>query len=171
METTSAKTPNANKQNADSKDYQQQVRKPGVEEKRLEIFIGKWNGKGKNKEGAQILAGAPVTTTESYEWLPGGFFLVYRGDMKYGEEHLHSIRAIGFDTKKKLYTINAFDSMGFNRLYEGNVQGNVWKFNGAFERVTFDIASDGNSMNVKWEITPDGSKWLPLCEFDAVKEY
>ena len=55
---------------------QQRPPKPGPEHKLLEIFIGKWMN-----EGATVAApGEPpvrITTSDVYEWMPGGFFVLH----------------------------------------------------------------------------------------------
>ena len=56
---------------------------PGPEHKRLEVFLGKWTGAGKSLASPYGPAG-PVSSTDTYEWLPGGFFMAHHWDVKQG---------------------------------------------------------------------------------------
>ena len=134
----------------------------------LDVIVGKWAGAGQNKSSAPQLAGAPVTTEASYEWLPGTFFLVYRGWLDFGQK-LEALRAIGYDASRQQYAMHAFDSMGFARVYYGSVSGNVWRFAGEYERVEIRVSSDAQSMTTNWERAEDGWNWQPLCEFTETK--
>ncbi len=49
---------------------------PGPEHKRLAVFLGKWNLEGQQYDGL-VGSAAKIVAVETYEWLPGGFFLVH----------------------------------------------------------------------------------------------
>jgi hypothetical protein len=136
--------------------------------KRLGVFVGKWTGEGQFKEGATGAENAPITTEETYEWLPGGFFLVFRGGLDFGDK-LEALRVIGYDTANKTYTMHAFDSTGFARVYQGNVRDNVWHFKGEAERVTMTLSDNDKVMEIYWERLEDGKQWVPLCEYKETK--
>jgi hypothetical protein len=53
--------------------------KPGPEVKRLGYFVGNWKEEGKST--AHGMAG-PVSSTQKWEWVSGGFFLVGHSDNK-----------------------------------------------------------------------------------------
>ena len=58
--------------------------KPSAAHKRLEAFIGTWHAEGTSYGGGgqdaadPRAAGVPWISDESYEWLPGGFFVLHR---------------------------------------------------------------------------------------------
>ena len=48
-----------------------------AEHELLNVFLGRWKVEGQNKEAAGVAPNMPVVGEESYEWLPGRFFVVY----------------------------------------------------------------------------------------------
>jgi hypothetical protein len=53
--------------------------KPGPEVKRLAYFVGNWKEEGKST--AHGMTG-PVSSTQKWEWVSGGFFIVGHSDNK-----------------------------------------------------------------------------------------
>ena len=63
---------------------------PTAAHKRLEVFIGDWHAEGTSYGEGQDAAdpraaGVPWTSDESYEWLPGNFFVLHRWEALAGE--------------------------------------------------------------------------------------
>lgn len=63
---------------------------PTAAHRRLEVFIGGWHAEGTSYDEGQDAAdprapGVPWTSDESYEWLPGKFFVLHRWDAMTGE--------------------------------------------------------------------------------------
>lgn len=139
----------------------------GPEHQRLGIFAGKWKGKGKILAGAPSEAGSDVTIEDSYEWMPGGFFLLHRGSMQSSAQTLTSIQIIGADAASNSFPSHQFDSLGFCRAYEGRLQGDTWKFTGRWERASLTFSENNDKLTARWERSEDGSAWLPLCEYTA----
>jgi hypothetical protein len=140
----------------------EQPPKRGPEHDRLEVFLGKWTAEGKLGDGAE------ATALDEYEWLPGGFFLLHRGVMRFGDKALESTQIISFDASIQKYRLNLFDNFGWARVYEGQVDGRIWKFTGARERLSIEL-QDEATMLVHWEQSDDGSTWRPLCDLKASK--
>lgn len=144
---------------------------PGVNEHELNLknlmpFVGRWKGDGIFLEGAGDSAGSQVVVTDTYEWLPGKFFLVDSNVLDYGSGKLQAHRVVGYDVATETHTINAFDNTGFAREYRGGrdvADQNNWHFSGEYERVTFNFSEDGTQLNTYWERMVDG-RWLPLCK-------
>ena len=62
------------------------------------------------------------------------------------------------------------DNLGFARTYRvTQPDENVWAFDGEWERARMVFGNDGRSLTIDWELTQDGSTWLPLCHLDATK--
>ena len=64
--------------------------KPTAAHRRLEVFIGDWHAEGTSYGDGQDAAdprasGVPWTSDESYEWLPGSFFVLHRWDAQLGK--------------------------------------------------------------------------------------
>lgn len=49
---------------------------------------------------------------DTYEWLPGGFFLIHRVDGRMGEAEVTAIEIIGFDASIQAYLTRSFDNQG-----------------------------------------------------------
>ena len=102
---------------------QQGPPKPGPEVKRLAYFVGDWKEVGKST--AHGMEG-PVSSTQRWEWVSGGFFLEGRSDNKSPAGNFKITAILGYDPETKMYTYNAFDSWGEQIVAKGNVNGDTW---------------------------------------------
>jgi hypothetical protein len=141
---------------------------PSAAHRRLDVFVGRWHGKGQSYADGQqaddpIASAVPWTSDESYEWLPGGFFLLHRWDAMAGKRAFQGTEILGYDVTPGRYFTRLFDSAGFHPEYRAEVAGNVWTFSEPQTRATVTVGHDGSSMNTDWEWKNGGSAWLPLC--------
>lgn len=85
---------------------------PSPAHERLQAYIGNWTYQGEVNE-TPLTPAAEWTGSHTFEWFPGGFFVVHRwkdtNDRGVVEE---GIEMIGYDSDKKLYTLHAFTSLG-----------------------------------------------------------
>jgi hypothetical protein len=140
--------------------------KPGAELQRLSAFVGTWNSEGQAQESPYGPAGK-VTAVDTFEWLPGSFFLSHKWDVKQGAAQIEGIEIIGFDGRNKAYTSRFFDSMGNSGTLRARVQGNAWTWTGDSdvagkplkERCTIVVVRADVYTN-KCEYSADGVKWL-----------
>src|SRR5215831_18091357 len=88
-----------------------QMPAPGPEHQRLAYFLGKWRGEGEMKPGP-FGPGGKFTESEDVEWMPGGFFLLIHSDEQTPMGNGKTLMILGYNSEKKVYTFNAFDSMG-----------------------------------------------------------
>ena len=95
-----------------------QPAKPGPDQKRLEVFLGKWTNQGEANASPYGPAGR-ITARETFEWLPGGFFMIHRADGRQGTIESKWIEIIGYDARKKIYTTHTFDNFGNSVLWQG----------------------------------------------------
>jgi hypothetical protein len=134
---------------------------------RLDVFVGNWQIDGRNGEGAPGAANARVTGQETYEWLPGRFFLVCRWDRRFADTQHTGIAVISHDESRDAYTAQFFDNLGYARTYDAAVRGRVMTLTGTWERASISVA--GGTMMTHWERTTDGVNWLPLCDLTGTK--
>jgi hypothetical protein len=87
------------------------------------LFCGQLERRGKST--AHGMAG-PVSSTQKWEWLPGGFFIVGHSDNKSPVGDFKIMAVLGYDPETKMYTYNAFDSWGEVITSKGNVSGDTW---------------------------------------------
>ena len=140
-----------------------------AEHHHLEAFVGRWRLEGRNGEGAPLAAGARVTGEERYDWLPGEFFLVTRWARYMGDADHRGIGVIGRDVTTGEFTVHSFDNLGYSRTYHADVQRGKITFTGKWERATMSVSDDGRTTTAHWEITTDGSTWLPLCDLEGTR--
>lgn len=144
-------------------------REPGAEHRKLDLFVGRWRVEGFNAGQAPDAPDTKVSGEESYEWLPGRFFLLTHFDRGFtgGGRHIGTgLIGVG---ERGTYASDSFDNLGYHRTYKLSVEDRVWTYSGGHERAQLTFAKDGKSFHVKWELSKDGKAWQPLCELDGTK--
>ena len=152
--------------------------KPGPEQKNLAYFAGSWILAGNIQPGAMGPgSGGKFNGTEHNEWMPGGFFLVShtQGSSPMGKESGMAI--FGYDSEKKVYTYNEFNSRGESVQATGTFDGKVWSWGN-------DMVMGGQAMKGRYILTPssptaytfkfdmsqDGGKtWTPVMDGSGKK--
>lgn len=142
--------------------------KPGPETRELEVFVGKWKIVGHNHDGAAQGPDTPVHGEETYQWLPGGFFICSRWTHRFGGGSHEGLSVLGFDQERHGLFAHNVDNLGFVRLYPLTVRGRTWSYNGTSERATQEFSSDSNSFAIHWEVRK-GPIWAPLCDLKGTR--
>jgi hypothetical protein len=143
--------------------------KLGPEHQRLSVFLGNWRTEGQTvaDRGAPSL---PIRSSDEYEWLPGGFFLVHFWDGQVGDADVHGIEIIGYDVTRGAYRTHFFDSDGHSGSEDLTVRDRTWTWVGrqvmgsAWHRCTSVVSEDGHSMQATHERSQDGTSWTPWME-------
>ena len=149
---------------------------PGPEQKKLDVFVGSWNGSGKVEATPMGKAG-PTTGTMTCSWYPGGFFLVCdsvdSGPM--GKIQSHSL--YGYHADKKQYIMFGVDSTGFGGPGTAKVEGSAWTFDSndtiGGKRVWFrTVVSLPSPKDLTWksEFSEDGKTWKLAGEGKMTKK-
>lgn len=146
-----------------------QLPKPGPELQRLNAFVGRWHAEGTSYADGQkaedpLASGVPWTSDESYEWLPGSFYMLHRWDAMAGERVFKGVEIMGYDEAQGGYFTHLFDNAGNHPTYDATVDGNVWTFAEAVTRAKASVSDDGDRIEFDWEWQNGGSDWLPLCK-------
>jgi hypothetical protein len=107
----------------------QEMPKPSLEHQSLGAFVGNWIFEGELKPGP-MGPGGKMTATNRIEWAPGKFFVQrsYQGKSPMGE--MQGLEILAYDGAKKIYTFNAFDSLGNMASGTMTVKGNTWTTTG-----------------------------------------
>lgn len=143
--------------------------------RKLDVFVGNWHAEGTSYgEGQRAddprASGVPWTSDESYEWLPGGFFLLHRWSAMTAQREFIGTEIIGYDEAEGGYFTRFFDNSGFHPEYGAAVDGNVWTFTEPQTRATVTVEDGGNRMRFEWQWrNGGGSDWLPLCDRIATR--
>ena len=101
---------------------QPQPPQPAAAYRRLNVFIGKWRATGASYADGQqaddpLASAVPWTSDETYEWLPGGFFLLHRFDAMAGKRVFKGTEIIGFEEARGGYFSRFFDNAGNHPEY------------------------------------------------------
>lgn len=142
--------------------------------KKLDVFIGKWHAEGQSYGDGQqknnpYASAVPWISDESYEWLPGNFFILHTWDAKLGDSVFIGTEIIGYDENEGGFFTRFFDNSGFHPDYKATVDGNVWKFTEPSSRAKVTVDDDKNKMTFNWEWRKQDNDWLPLCDRVAIR--
>lgn len=149
--------------------------KPGPELKKLDMFVGKWKQEGQAQVSPYGPAGK-LTSVDSYEWMPGGFFMTHHWDAVQAGVAIKGMEVIGYDAAKKVYTTRFFDNYGNSGWQTATVQGNTWTWTGDSEvggkpikeKCTVTVVSQ-DLVTAKCEYSTDGAKWLPNFDLKSTR--
>jgi Protein of unknown function (DUF1579) len=138
--------------------------RPGPEHKRLDAFVGTWKTEGEiraSPSGSAVM----IHATDTYEWLPGRFFLIHRWDAHMPDGNTKGIEIIGYDASSKTYPMHSFDSEGNFGIMRASVKGDIWSFAGESLRFKGGFRDGGNTFAGIWEQrSRDGLKWVPWMD-------
>lgn len=145
-----------------------QAPKPGPEQQRLGMFLGTWTQVGE-AQASPYGPAAKLASTDTYEWLPGGFFMLHRWEARQGAVEFKAMEVLGYDARKRVYTSHLFDNFGNSGSYTITPQGNTWTGAGDTEiggkllkeRWTAVFDKSATSFTAKADYSTDGVKWLP----------
>lgn len=138
--------------------------------RRLDAFVGSWTTVG-TAQASPLGPAGRLSTVESFEWLPGGFFLVHRWEGQLGSAEVNGLEVLGFDARTKVYTSRFFDQAGMTGTLRANPQGNAWSWAGdtdiggklVKQRCT-TILVNADTFTTRCEYSADGFKWLTMLE-------
>lgn len=129
----------------------------------LEPFIGEW--------GLEPTFSFPVpddvTGRVTFEWMPGGRFLVERWEVSLPEAP-DGIAIIGPNESGDGYVQHYFDSRGVARVYQMTFADGLWTLSRTTadfspldfsQRYSGRLSDDRNSIEGAWEICEDGETW------------
>jgi hypothetical protein len=139
---------------------------PGRPQDRLTSFLGRWRAEGYLGDGDRRVEAAAAL---DFEWVPGQYFLHQRSVLSSHRDRA-SISIFGFDESSQRYHMHLFDDRGHERLYEGLVQGDQWRFQGLDERVTYTFDPEGEQLVIRWERRME-SGWIDVCNLKATREH
>jgi hypothetical protein len=143
--------------------------------KYLDVFVGKWHAEGESYAEAQpgtaeVEGNAKWISDETFEWLPGGYFLLHRWDGRVGSREFTGIEIFGYDELTKQYFVHSYDNMGNRPAYVLVLEDNSWIFREPSTRATVKESIDGSTMTWNWQWKHPHGEWLPLCDRVATRQ-
>ena len=137
-------------------------------------FAGDWQLTGTAKVSPNSPSG-PYKSSQHGEWVGDGFLEIH--SVSHGPlGNVHGVRMLEYNAQDKIFTMNAYNSLGEHQLGSCKPEGATWvwnfaeKLNGvaASRRETMTLTSP-NSYNFKSEVQkPDGS-WAAIMEGTATR--
>jgi hypothetical protein len=140
----------------------------GPEHEALGVWVGRWINEGHmiDDDGSP---GQAITTSDVYEWAPGGFFLVHSAYGGIGEFDVGGTEIIGYDETSGAYTSHFFDSQGNVTVSSLVARGDTWTYQGATTRSTVEFGDGHRVQTVLHERTDDGTTYRPAMKVTLVK--
>ena len=133
-----------------------------VEYKQLSKFVGNWNTEGKIP-ATDTRPEVKILGTDTYEWLPGNFFVLHKWSAKTGNSSFIGTEIIGYDETKNEFFAYFFDNSGFHPIYKVTVENDTWNFSEPNTKAKV-IINNNDTITFHWLWKHDGSDWLPLCD-------
>jgi hypothetical protein len=134
---------------------------------RLDALVGTW-------DMTAVIQGAEMSGAScSFEWIEEGAFLVMHADAALPPELPPEFRdnwpypvvvVIGLDARTDTYSYAYADARPVHRVYTMSFDGTDWRIWGQagpefFQRFFGTVSDDGNRIDARWEISPDGESW------------
>jgi Protein of unknown function (DUF1579) len=142
----------------------------------LDVFVGRWETTGQQQESV-IGSAALITVSETFEWLPGEFFLVHRFEGRVGDNEAACLEIIGHDAASGSYPAHTFYNNGIQQEWHWSETEGVWTVTGDWKmagkpmqvRCTIFFSDGGNTMIGKWEYLNDEKIWETFWDVRATK--
>jgi hypothetical protein len=136
----------------------------------LDKFVGKWSTVGKIPV-SDTTPEIKISGTDTYEWLPGKFFLLHKVDVNVGDDKNKTFEIIGFDWQKYLYTMQYYDNKGNSGFMTANCNDGVWTFIGENLRFTDGFKNHDKVFSGIWEQSTDGENWTHLMDITMLRHF
>jgi hypothetical protein len=133
---------------------------------RLDALVGEW-------EIQAIVDGKTVSGGRTtFAWVEEGKFLVQHTDAQpegdvppewVTNSPFPTTTMMGLDDTSETFTMLYADARGVYRVYQMSLDGGIWQIwreaPGFHQRFTGTFSADGDTINARWEGSPDGSTW------------
>ena len=155
--------------------FLQQTPTPSPEHQKMGYFAGDWTLQGTLKISPNT-PGGPFTSTEHGEWVSGGFFLETHSSMHSVLGDVRGVRVLEYNPADKIYTYNAYNSLGEHVMATGHVVDNTWSWNSdaqlngviAKGRYTITVISP-TAYTFKYETPTPAGAWSTVMEGKATR--
>jgi hypothetical protein len=139
-------------------------RAPAVADARhqaLSVLIGKWINEGHTIATAEIPP-VPIRTSDTYEWAPGGFFVVHSAFGKIADTSVGGVEILGADGDA--YHSTFYDSFGNVHRSRVEIEGDVIRWIADRTRCTVTMADGGMTQIARHDSSADGVNWTASME-------
>jgi hypothetical protein len=130
---------------------------------RLDVLVGEWQMEAHWLEGGRA----------RFEWMEDGAFLVQHADAELPADSPEGLVAnwpfpittvIGLDDPSETFAYVYTDGRGVSRVYDMTLDEGEWKIWGRrkpdlLQRFLGTVSDDGQTIDGRWEQSPDGQDW------------
>jgi hypothetical protein len=130
---------------------------------RLDVLVGEW------QMDAHWLVGGRAR----FEWIEDGAFLVQHANAELPADPAEGLvenwpfpitTIIGLDDASETFAYVYTDARGVSRVYDMTLDEREWKISGRrkpdlFQRFLGRVSDDGQTIDSRWEQSPDGTNW------------
>jgi hypothetical protein len=149
---------------SDSTQAPQQSLAPDPALQRLEKLIGTWDMKGRTLDSDED----NITGWNTFEWLPGGFFLKSFGEIDFKGVKIQSLELIAYDPASGTFPASVYSNMSGTVLpYWWDIQGNTVTHRDKTSKYTGTFSEDGQTLSGGWRPN-ESEKQSPENAYDAV---
>lgn len=138
------------------------------EYEQLNKFVGKWNTAGKIRK-SDTTPEIKISGKDTYEWLPGEFFLLHKVDVFIGDDRNQTHEIIGYDEEKGKYTMQHYNNKGNSGFMTAACDNGIWVFLGETLRFTGEFKKGGKEFSGIWEQSTDGKNWIHFMDIKLAK--
>jgi len=140
-----------------------------TEHSQLNQFIGHWDTEGKILS-TETTPEVKIFGTDTYEWLPGEYFLLHKVNVFMGDEKNETYEVIGFNKLIGKYTMQHYDNKGNSGLMIATCENGIWTFLGEALKFTGGFKNHGKEFSGKWEKSSDENRWIHFMDIKLTKK-
>lgn len=137
--------------------------------RKLAFLVGTWETTG----SIRATGAAPAQTlraTDTYEWMPGEFFLIHHADAMMGGQRSRVMEVFGYDPAMKSFVSRSFDDQGKSEGFIIALKGRHWTIRGDHARFDGEIGKDFSSIEGTWELRGGDGGWAPWIDIRLEKK-
>lgn len=134
----------------------------------LNKFIGNWKTHGVilADDGPEI----EIVGTDSYEWLPGDYFLLHTADVLMGNERSQTHEIIGYDKNAGHYTMQYYNNRGESGNMIARLDRNQCTFESPALRFAGEFNEDGRVLSGNWQKPDENGVWVNFIKITLTKQ-
>jgi hypothetical protein len=126
----------------------------------LQVFIGRWINEGETVATPDTPS-VKILTSDVYEWVPGGFFVLHSAYGRVGNIDVGSVEIIGYDADVGTFRTHFFTSSGGVSSEVLTFENGGWVWQGRETRATSVFSDDEKTQMTRHERRDTGEEWIP----------
>lgn len=140
----------------------------GIGHAQLNKFVGSWHTTGKIP-ATETQPEIQVAGTDTYEWLPGNFFLLHKAAVLIGNDTSETFEIIGADNTTNVVTMRYYNNKGETGSMTATCVHEVWTFSDDTLRFTGGFKNQDQEFSGIWEQLGDDGTWRLFMEIKLIK--